>query len=210
MRRDLLLCRYLLLAALLPLAGCAEPTAAPAAASEQTPWYENGSASRDGTGRYYMGREISHVMGHLGAGWLERPSREREERTDLLLENLPLKPGDIAADLGAGTGYFTLPIAGIVGPGACSPSTSSRKCCRSSAHGSRRGDCRTSIPSWPARLIRGCRRPVWPAAAGGRLSRVLSPARSHGRRGAGPQAGRACDFGGIPGRRPVCADQAAA
>ena len=116
MCRDLLLCRYLLLAALLPLAGCAEPTAAPAAASEQTPWYENGSASRDGTGRYYMGREIAQVMGHLGAGWLERPSREREERTDLLLKNLPLKPGDIAVDLGAGTGYFTLPIAGIVGP----------------------------------------------------------------------------------------------
>ena len=27
-----------------------------------------------------MGREIAQVMGHLGAGWLEREEREREER----------------------------------------------------------------------------------------------------------------------------------
>ena len=63
-----------------------------------------------------MGREIAHVMGHLGAGWLERPSREQEERTDLLLEALGLQPGDVAADIGAGTGYFTLPMARAVTP----------------------------------------------------------------------------------------------
>jgi ubiquinone/menaquinone biosynthesis C-methylase UbiE len=54
-------------------------------------------------------------MGHLGAGWLERASRENEERTDLLLDQLPLAPGDTAVDLGAGTGYFTLPMARRVG-----------------------------------------------------------------------------------------------
>ena len=53
--------------------------------------YSFGEASPDGIGKYYMGREISKVMGHLGAGWLERPQREREERTDLLVENLNLK-----------------------------------------------------------------------------------------------------------------------
>jgi ubiquinone/menaquinone biosynthesis C-methylase UbiE len=58
-----------------------------------------------------MGREISHVMGHLGAGWLERPTREREERTDLLLKKMSLKTTDHVADLGAGTGYFSFPIA---------------------------------------------------------------------------------------------------
>lgn len=78
--------------------------------------YEFRTATRDGIGKYYMGREISHVMGHLGAGWLERPTREREERTDLLLENLPLEPGSVAADIGAGTGYFSLPMARRVGP----------------------------------------------------------------------------------------------
>ena len=67
--------------------------------------------SRDGTGKLYMGREISHVMGHLGAGWLERPSREREERTDLLIQNMGLKDTDSVVDLGAGTGYFSFPIA---------------------------------------------------------------------------------------------------
>ncbi|MDX1733338.1 MAG: class I SAM-dependent methyltransferase [Halioglobus sp.] len=77
--------------------------------------YVEGRASRDGIGKFYMGREISHVMGHLGAGWLERSSREREERTDLLLAALDLQPGDVAADIGAGTGYFSLPMARSVG-----------------------------------------------------------------------------------------------
>ncbi len=45
------------------------------------------------------------------AGWLERPDREREERTDLLIEKLPLEPDDVIADIGAGTGYFSFPMA---------------------------------------------------------------------------------------------------
>jgi SAM-dependent methyltransferase len=73
--------------------------------------YRIGVPSRDGIGKFYMGREISHVMGHRGAAWLERPGREREERTDLLLANLPLAPDDVVVDLGAGSGYFSLPIA---------------------------------------------------------------------------------------------------
>ncbi len=73
--------------------------------------YRSGNASRDGIGKFYMGREISHVMGHRGAAWLERPTREREERTDLLIENLPLEKDSVVADIGAGTGYFSFPIA---------------------------------------------------------------------------------------------------
>ena len=73
--------------------------------------YEYGRSSRDGIGKFYMGREISHVMGHLGAGWLERPGRQREERTDRLIRNLPLAPDSIVADIGAGTGYFSFRIA---------------------------------------------------------------------------------------------------
>jgi SAM-dependent methyltransferase len=73
--------------------------------------YSAGPASRDGIGKFYQGREISHVMGHLGASWLERGSREREERTDLLLDFLVgLQPRTVA-DIGAGTGYFSLPLA---------------------------------------------------------------------------------------------------
>lgn len=73
--------------------------------------YQYRAASRDGIGKIYMGREISHVMGHLGASWLERPEREREERTDTLIKNLPLEADDVIADIGAGTGYFSFPMA---------------------------------------------------------------------------------------------------
>lgn len=75
------------------------------------PFYTTGVPSRDGIGKVYMGREISHVMGHLGASWLERPKREQEERTDLFISGLPVKEDSVVADIGAGTGYFTFPIA---------------------------------------------------------------------------------------------------
>jgi SAM-dependent methyltransferase len=91
---------------------------AAACAAEPPPdEYSYRRASPDGIGKVYKGREISQVMGHLGAGWLERGSREREERTDLLLANLQLNPADVVADIGAGTGYFSLPIAGQVPDG---------------------------------------------------------------------------------------------
>jgi SAM-dependent methyltransferase len=73
--------------------------------------YQTGPASRDGIGKFYMGREVSQVMGHRGARWLERPEREREERTDLLVKALPLSENSIVADVGAGTGYFSFRIA---------------------------------------------------------------------------------------------------
>ncbi|WP_040006354.1 class I SAM-dependent methyltransferase [Fibrisoma limi] len=73
--------------------------------------YQYRSATRDGIGKVYLGREIAQVMGHLGAAWLERPEREQEERTDLLLDALDLKPTDVVADIGAGTGYFTFLMA---------------------------------------------------------------------------------------------------
>ncbi len=77
--------------------------------------YETGRRTRDGIGKYYFGREIAQVMGHQGAGWLERPEREEEERTDLLVEALELKPGQAVADVGAGSGYFSWRMARKVG-----------------------------------------------------------------------------------------------
>lgn len=71
----------------------------------------------DGIGKRYMGREISGVMGWQGAAWLERQEREREERTDLLLAELPLAPGMVVADIGAGTGYLSRRMAPAVMPG---------------------------------------------------------------------------------------------
>ena len=73
--------------------------------------------SRDGIGKVYQGREISHVMGHLGADWLERPERQYEERPDLLIKALGIKPGDTIADIGAGSGYFTRRLAAETGDG---------------------------------------------------------------------------------------------
>ena len=66
--------------------------------------YTASPASPDGIGKRYMDREISGVMGWQGAPWLERQEREREERTDLLLKALALKPGMVVADIGPGTG----------------------------------------------------------------------------------------------------------
>jgi ubiquinone/menaquinone biosynthesis C-methylase UbiE len=62
-----------------------------------------------------MGREIAAVMGHQAADWLERPERRQEERTDLLIPLLKIKPGDTVADIGAGTGYYTRFLAIAVG-----------------------------------------------------------------------------------------------
>jgi len=70
----------------------------------------------DGIGKFYMGREISHVMGHRGARWLERPEREREEGTTEMINCLKLKEGDNVADIGVGTGYIAWRMAKKIGP----------------------------------------------------------------------------------------------
>ena len=70
----------------------------------------------NGIGKFYMGREIAHVMGHQASDWLERPEREEEEKPDVAIQALKLKPGDAVADIGAGSGYFTRRMARLVKP----------------------------------------------------------------------------------------------
>src|SRR5271156_6119055 len=82
------------------------------------PLYREGRGSPDGIGKFYQGREIAAVMGFEGAPWLERPSRESEERPDLLVEELHLQPGMTVADIGAGSGYLSRRMAPVIGAGS--------------------------------------------------------------------------------------------
>jgi predicted methyltransferase len=70
----------------------------------------------DGIGKFYLGREIAHVMGPGGIIWLERSERETEEKPQLVIDALEIKPGQTIADLGAGSGYYSFRIAPLVGP----------------------------------------------------------------------------------------------
>jgi 2-polyprenyl-3-methyl-5-hydroxy-6-metoxy-1,4-benzoquinol methylase len=103
-----------------PAPATAPATASSTADSKPTPpadMYGTCEPGEGGSGKTYMGREIAEVMGHFGVGWLERPEREREERTDLLVGAMKLKATDSVADIGAGSGYFTMRIAPIVAEG---------------------------------------------------------------------------------------------
>jgi SAM-dependent methyltransferase len=92
-----------------PTATSAELSAAPVA--ESISHYTEGTASVDGIGKFFHGREISKVMGHPAIGWLEREDREQEEAPSLAIDALPLPPNTVIADIGAGSGYYTFRIA---------------------------------------------------------------------------------------------------
>ena len=70
----------------------AAPAATPTGPVAAVPQYGTCKASSDGIGKTYHGREISHVMGHPGIGWLERTEREKE---DILGLEEHLKNGEV-------------------------------------------------------------------------------------------------------------------
>ncbi len=76
------------------------------------------TGAEDGTGRAYMGREIADVMtSEHGALWLDRPQRDEEELPQRLLRALQLNASDVVADIGSGTGFFTVRLARLVPSG---------------------------------------------------------------------------------------------
>ncbi len=88
---------------------CVIADEAPLADSERYTW--RADHDPNGIGKFYMGREIAHVMGFAGATWLERDTREEEERLTLLVKSLKLQPEDVVADIGAGSGVISMLMA---------------------------------------------------------------------------------------------------
>ena len=105
------LCFLILSALLLLTVGLAIQTPAPV---QQSTYEQRAKHDPDGIGKFYQGREIAHVMGHLAADWLERADRIETEKPDAVVKNFKLKPTDVVADIGAGTGYFTFRLSPIV------------------------------------------------------------------------------------------------
>lgn len=55
-------------------------------------------------------------MSYAGADWLDREDRETTEQPEHVLDVLGIREGQTVADVGAGSGYFTVRIAKRVGP----------------------------------------------------------------------------------------------
>ena len=62
------------------------------------------------------GRVLAPTMGVEGAAWLDRPEREAEEAPSKAIAALGIAPGAVVADVGAGSGYYTVRLAEVVGP----------------------------------------------------------------------------------------------
>jgi len=89
--------------------GCGRSSPAPGPSPAPAPAGEAGS---DGRARY-EGRVIADLC--TGAAWLDRADREEREQPERVLDALRLSPGMTVADVGAGTGYFTVRLARRVG-----------------------------------------------------------------------------------------------
>jgi ubiquinone/menaquinone biosynthesis C-methylase UbiE len=60
-------------------------------------------------------RQPAQVFGHEHAEWLEREGRDQLERPDEVIAAMHLKDGDVVAEIGCGTGFFSRRLAKAVG-----------------------------------------------------------------------------------------------
>ena len=104
-------------------AGAQEAGKEPRPAAEEKPAGDaGGENANDADGAIppalteYRGRTIAQTMHWLGAEWLLRQEREREEATTVMIEQLKLAPGMTVCDMGSGNGYHSLMMAKAVGP----------------------------------------------------------------------------------------------
>jgi len=85
------------------------------ACSSSTPPPAADKPGADVHGPSYEGRPIAETCSYLGADWLDRADREQREQPDKVLDWLAIPAGATVADVGAGTGYFTVRLARRVG-----------------------------------------------------------------------------------------------
>jgi ubiquinone/menaquinone biosynthesis C-methylase UbiE len=112
--------RYLSLVALILISSIALSSAQDKPTQTDPPenpvYSHNEIHDSNGTGKFYMGREIARVMSFHGAPWLERPERQDQENLTLMIDSLGLKPGMTVVDLGAGSGRISFLMALKVAP----------------------------------------------------------------------------------------------
>jgi SAM-dependent methyltransferase len=80
---------------------------------EDAAQYRSGAPeAEDGTGRFYMGREIARGLEtEHRIDRPDSPDRDVRDLPDRLVAALELKPADFVADIGSGAGYYTLRLA---------------------------------------------------------------------------------------------------
>lgn len=61
-------------------------------------------------------RTPAGVVSPSSVDWLERASRETEERPEIVIAAMKLRNGDVVADIGAGSGFYTRRLARAVAP----------------------------------------------------------------------------------------------
>ena len=64
----------------------------------------------------FLGRVPAHAMSYEGAWWLDRAGRDAEQQPEHVLDVIGMHAGQTVADIGCGSGYFSVRMAKRVGP----------------------------------------------------------------------------------------------